>query len=88
MQVSNAGIITFQQEYDFTVAIEDSAIPLITPLRLTSHPGSTLYVRVAEDEPTLELVRESIVRGSMEISDFMPSLAVVVTWHNDELEKV
>ena len=65
-----------------------STIPRIAPQWLIDSPGNALYARVAEDKPTLNLLRDILMKGRMEMSDFQPSLAFVVTWHSSESENV
>ena len=65
-----------------------STIPQIAPQWIINHPGATLYARVAEDNSTLDLLKIILVEGNMEIGDFQPSLAFVVTWHSNETENV
>ena len=68
--------------------ISMSTIPRIAPQWLIDRPGNTLYARVAEDESTLQLLRGILRQGNKKTSDFLPSLAFVVTWHNNESEMV
>lgn len=61
---------------------------MIAPQWFVAHEGNTLYARVAEDTPTLEMVSEILTRENPEMRDFLPSLAVVMTWHNNDSAKV
>ena len=62
--------------------------PLIATLWTLSSDqegNRTLYSRVAEDEATLALVKRVSVGENAEMSDFQPSLAVIITWHRNTL---
>lgn len=84
MQASISGEITFQQESN----LNKSIVANIAPQWLIDYPGNTLYARVASDGPTLELVRDIIMEGRQETSNFQPTLAFIATWHNNETNEV
>ena len=81
LQVTADGSISFQQHSQ--VKNSSSEIPLIAMQWPVDPPGTTLFARVAEDSATLELVREILTEQNPAMSDFLPSLAVVMTWHNN-----
>ena len=61
-----------------------SSTPLIATLwTLTpseQEGNRTLYTRVAQDNTTLGLVRDMIAAENTELSDYQPTVAIVVTW--------
>ena len=63
---------------------QSSTIPLIATL-WTLTPSEqdgnrTLHTRVAQDNTTLGLVRDKIAAENTALSDYRPTVAIVVTW--------
>ena len=65
----------------------DPRIPLIAPLwvEYVTRPGLRVLHRVTEDPETLELVARMISERNSELSDYQPSLAVIVTLENPRI---
>ena len=83
LQAATTGEITFQEEFSV-----NSTAPLIAPEWFVNHEGNTLYARITEDESTLKIVRDILQIDNPQMAAFMPSLAVIITWHNDNSTKV
>ena len=85
MQVSTNGVISFQSGFtDFVVSsFPTSSVPLIAPLwadfDFRDREGNVFY-RVAEDEATLKRAREMLLDANQDISEFIPTFCVIVTW--------
>ena len=84
--MTSNGVFSFE-ELNHTEAVEQrSSVPLIATSwnpNTDDQEDRTLYSRVAEDESTLELVREKLVEENVEIRSFQPLSAVVVTWRSN-----
>ena len=80
--MTSNGVISFR-ELNYTETLErPPSIPLIATLWNLSgnQQNNTLYIRLTDDESTLDLVREILREDTTELSDFQPSLVVVITW--------
>ena len=62
----------------------DDPMPLIAPLWTDFRSVTTLY-RVTNDSDTLQLVRDMIVSRNPALSDYQPSVALVVTMEEVEI---
>ena len=51
----------------------------------TFEDSGTIYYRVAQDQVTLDQVVGMITEVNPELSDYLPTLAVIVTWFEARL---
>ena len=65
---------------DLNFAESGSTLPQIATLWTSQQENRTLYSRVTDNSSTLEAVRELLMEDNVVLSNFQPSLAVVVTW--------
>ena len=80
--MTSYGVFSFQEPNLAESLEQASTIPIIATLwtQTASEQGSgTLYSRVTEDASTLELVSDILMEENMEIGNYQPSLAVVIT---------
>ena len=85
MQVSWNGYISFQQAYNsFTPSLFPLSvlIPILAPLwaDFDFRVSGAVYSRVTDDSDTLDQVVGMIAGLNPALSDYQPTLAVVVTW--------
>ena len=95
-QITSNGVFSFEevnitqlqflqsQSSNTLTSSQSSATPLIATL-WTLTPSEqdgnrTLYTRVAQDNTTLGLVRDMIAVENTALSDYQPTVAIVVTW--------
>ena len=59
-------------------------IPVVAPLWTTFIPqtSGSIFRRVTYDPVDLSWVKQMIVEQNANLTDYQPSVAVVVTWHN------
>ena len=84
LQASTTGEISFQHELNSA----DASIPVIAPQWFVNHSGNTLFARIASDNHTLERVRAVLISENSEMTEFLPSLVVLITWYNNDTTKV
>ena len=79
-QVSTNGLIYFRSPR--TCNFPCTEFPVIAPLWTDLNFAFTgsIYYRVAEDFETLDRVVEMLTDVNLELSDFRPTLAIIVTW--------
>lgn len=92
-QVSLNGLISFQQDYNnydpSPFPLSDEFVPIIAPLWADFNftDSGAVYSRVTSDSDTLDQVVEMITNLNPSLSDYQPSLAVVVTWFEPRLHE-
>ena len=89
-QISRIGIISSKGGVSDLGDVEhfprmDNSMPLIAPLWTDIRSVTTLY-RVTNDSDTLQLVRDMVVSRNPALSDYQPSVALVVTMEEVEIE--
>ena len=76
--------MTFNGPYDENLACSFSCadVPLIAPLwiDLDFQEFGLLFYRVSQDPPTLERVKSMVIQTNPTLSNYQPTLAVIVTW--------
>jgi hypothetical protein len=82
-QISGIGIVSPAIDVFFLGDVQtfprtDDIMPIIAPLWTDFRSVNTMY-RVIDDPVTLQLVREMISSRNPKMSNYQPSLAVVVT---------
>ena len=73
-------------ELDDPSSLSAAPFPQMAPnwtIFSSSFSDPTLSVQVTQDPLVLEAAVEMVVSQNEEMSSFQPSLAVVITWHNN-----
>ena len=80
IKISSNGILSFKELISADPLEQPSGIPFMATLwtLAASQQNATLYSRVAQDNSTLELIKENLMEEY-----FKPLLAVVVTWKSN-----
>ena len=90
-QVSTNGLLSFDEAVrDHTPCdLPCTRVPVIAPAwtdwTFLEDSTGTIYYRVAQDQVTLDEVVEMITEVNPELSDYLPTLAVIVTWFEARL---
>ena len=100
-QITSNGVLSFEEvgtdelqflqfeSFNTRSPSQSSSTPLIATL-WTLTPSEqdgnrTLYTRVAQDNTTLGLVRDMIAAENTALSDYQPTVAIVVTWTRESM---
>ena len=89
MQVSTNGLLSFNGTFSAVMPCDlpCTPVPVIAPAWAdwTFENNGTLYYGVAQDQVTLDQVVGMITAVNPELSDYMPTLALIVTWFEARL---
>lgn len=83
MQVSQDGMIFLSEDLELSMASTPHIVPSWSIS--STKPGSDLitYVGVSQEPLVLGRVKEMVTDQNPDLSNFEPSLAVIITWHNN-----
>ena len=93
-QFSSNGLITFNDQLSSNRVVDFPRsdmpqVPIVAPLWtdiVSSQNMGILYARFVDDEASLSLVKQMLLRQNLDLADYQPSEAVIVTWHQVQLE--
>ena len=88
-QVSTNGLLSFNRPLREILPCDlpCTRVPIIAPAWAdwTFEDSGTIYYRVAQDQVTLDQVVGMITDVNPELSDYLPTFAVIVTWFEARL---
>lgn len=87
--MSTNGLVSFEDAHDTYTPCDlpCTPVPVITPAWTdwTIEDTGSLFYRVTQEQATLDLVKEMITDVNPGLSDYQPTLAVIVTWFEARL---
>lgn len=91
MQFSSNGLVTFDSKIDpmnieSLPILSESFVPLLAPLWTSDIDRvENAYVRLTSDQTSLSWVRAMILQSNPDLTDYQPSEAFIITWHELKL---